>query len=214
MGGMLARFIPKNEQFFGLFREAADVGDEIARAFVELLENYHDLERKVRNIREIEHRGDAVARRISEALTQTFVTPIDREDIVLLSERLDDFIDAIEEAARRMWLYRMERPDRHTLAMAAVIAKQAAALKAAMPLLEDLKTAPILLQKTAEVRRLEDEADALMDGAAISLYDGVTDVPGMIRATRWGELYEYLEEATDRAQDVAKAMEGIALKHG
>jgi len=211
---MLARFIPKNEQFYGLFRQAAEVGDEIARAFAELIENYHEVERKVRAIREIEHRGDAVASRISEALTQTFVTPIDREDIVLLSERLDDFIDAIEEAARRMWLYRLERPDRHTRAMAGVIAKQAAVLKAAMPLLEDLKTAPILLQKTAEVRRLEDEADALMDQAAISLYDGVSDVPGMIRAMRWGELYEYLEEATDRAQDVAKAMEGIALKHG
>jgi predicted phosphate transport protein (TIGR00153 family) len=211
---MLARFIPKNEQFYTLFRQAAEVGDEIARAFVDLVEHYHNVERKVRAIREIEHRGDVVSGQVAQALTQTFVTPIDHKDIVLLSERLDDFIDAIEEAARRLWLYRFERPDAHTRAMAGVIAKQASALKGAVPLLEDLKTAPILLQKTAEVRRLEDEADALMDEAEVSLYDDFTDVPGMIRAMRRGELYEYLEEATDRAQDVAKALEGVALKHG
>jgi predicted phosphate transport protein (TIGR00153 family) len=211
---MLARFLPKNERFYQYFRSAAQTADQIALAFVDLVENFIDVERKVRAIREIEHQGDAITRQVSEALTQTFVTPIDREDIVLLSGRLDDFIDAIEEAARRMWLYRIERPTEHTRAMARLIAQQARALAEAVPLLEDLRSAPIMLQKLVAVKRLEDEADALMDKAAIELYDGVNDVREMIKAMRWGELYQYLEDATDRAQDVAKALEGIALKHG
>ncbi|RIH87946.1 hypothetical protein Mterra_01079 [Calidithermus terrae] len=211
---MLARFLPKNERFFQYFRTAAQTGDQIALAFVDLVENFTDVERKVRAIREIEHQGDAVAQQISEALTQTFVTPIDREDIVLLSGRLDDFIDTIEEAARRMWLYRVERPTEHARAMARLIAQQARALAEAVPLLEDMRSAPIMLQKIVAVKRLEDEADALMDRASIELYDGVGDVREMIKAMRWGELYQYLEDATDRAQDVAKALEGITLKHG
>ncbi|WP_027892304.1 DUF47 domain-containing protein [Calidithermus chliarophilus] len=211
---MLARFLPKNERFFQYFRTAAQTGDQIALAFVDLVENFTDVERKVRAIREIEHQGDAIAQQVSEALTQTFVTPIDREDIVLLSGRLDDFIDTIEEAARRMWLYRIERPTEHARAMARLIAQQARALAEAVPLLEDLRSAPIMLQKIVAVKRLEDEADALMDRASIELYDGVSDVREMIKAMRWGELYQYLEDATDRAQDVAKALEGITLKHG
>ncbi|MER3444986.1 MAG: DUF47 domain-containing protein [Meiothermus sp.] len=211
---MLARFLPKNERFFQYFRTAAQTGDQIALAFVDLVENFTDVERKVRAIREIEHQGDAIAQQVSEALTQTFVTPIDREDIVLLSDRLDDFIDTIEEAARRMWLYRVERPTEHARAMARLIAQQARALAEAVPLLEDLRSAPIMLQKIVAVKRLEDEADALMDRASIELYDGVSDVHEMIKAMRWGELYQYLEDATDRAQDVAKALESITLKHG
>ena len=210
---MLARFLPKNEKFYGYFGEAAQIGDEIAKAFVDLVENYSDVERKVKAIRDIEHRADEVAGRISEALTQTFVTPIDREDIVLLSTQLDDFIDAIEEAARRMWLYRLEQPSQHTRAMAQVIAKQARALMEAMPLLEDFSKSSALLQKVKEVKQLEDQADALMDQADTALYDGVSDVKQMIAATRLGELYQYLEDATDRAKDVAKALEGITLKH-
>lgn len=210
---MLTRFLPKNEKFYDYFRQAAEVGDRIALAFVDLVDNYTDVERKVRAIRDIEHQGDDISRAISAALTQTFVTPIDREDIVLLSGRLDDFIDAVEEAARRMWLYRITEPTPHTRAMARVIAQQGKALKEAMPLMESPSQNAELLRLVGEIKKLEDEADALMDQATVEIYDGVSDVGGLIASLRLSELYQYLEDATDRAQDVAKALEGIALKH-
>lgn len=210
---MLTRFLPKNEKFYDYFRQAAEVGDKIAQAFVDLVSNYTDVERKVRAIRDIEHQGDDLSRAISNALTQTFVTPIDREDIVLLSGRLDDFIDAVEEAARRMWLYRIPEPTPHIKAMAKVIAQQGKALVQAMPLMENPAQNAELLRLVAEIKKLEDEADALMDKATVEIYDGVDDVKALITSLRLTELYQYLEDATDRAQDVAKALESIALKH-
>lgn len=210
---MLARLIPKNERFFGFFKQAAEVSDQAAQALLDLVENFQDVERKVKNIRDIEHQGDDIAKRISEALTQTFVTPIDREDIVLLADRIDELTDTIEDAARRMWLYRVSQPTELTKTMAKVIANQAKVLAQTMPMLEDLKMGPIMIQKLQEVKRLEDEADALMDKASLEQFDGVTEVKQLIAAIRWGEIYQLLEDASDRAQDVAKALEEIALKH-
>ena len=99
---MLTRFLPKNEKFFEHFRQSAFHANEIAVAFQDLLEHYTDVERKVNRIREIEHNADAVAHTITNALASTFVTPLDREDIVLLANRLDDFVDSVEDAARRL----------------------------------------------------------------------------------------------------------------
>ncbi len=210
---MLTRFLPKNEKFFEHFRHSAQLADEIAQAFLDLLENYTDQERKVANIREIEHRADAVAHTITNALSQTFVTPIDREDIVLLANRLDDFVDAVEDASRRMWLYRIPAPTEHAKKMARIIAAQAKLLTTVMPLLEKPAQAEELRRQALEIRKLESEADVVIDAASASLYDTAGDIPNLVAAIRWGELYQYLEDATDRAQDVANALEEISLKN-
>lgn len=209
---MLSRFLPKNAQFYDYFRQAAQVAGETARAFAALLADYREVEAKVKAIRELEHRGDDISRALGKALTQTYITPIDREDIVALADALDDFIDAVEEAARHMWLYRIAEPTEPAREASRLLLRQAELLVEAMDLLAQ-KGGPPLLQKTAEVRVVEDEADQLNDRAMAHLYDGVTEVPELIVAMRLGELYGYLEEAADKAQDVAKVLEGIALKH-
>ncbi len=89
----------------------------------------------MQQIRDLEQVGDDIYHQISNALTQTFMTPLDREDIVLLASRLDDFVDAIEDAARRMWLFRTAKPTEHAKVMATIIAKQAELLVTAIPLL-------------------------------------------------------------------------------
>jgi uncharacterized protein len=209
----LARFLPKNERFFDYFNAAVANAKDIAKAFAALLENYTDVERKVQQIRDLEQVGDDIYHQISNALTQTFMTPLDREDIVLLASRLDDFVDAIEDAARRMWLFRTAQPTEHAKVMARIIAKQAELLVTAIPLVEASKNSAEAIKLAVEVKRLEDEADEEMNRVLADLYDDATDVKSLVAAIRWGELYEYLEEATDRAQDVANTIEAIALKH-
>lgn len=209
----LARFLPKNERFFDYFQAAANNALETAKAFAALLETYSDVERKVRHIRDLEQAGDDIYHQISNALTQTFMTPLDRDDIVLLAGRLDDFVDAIEDAARRMWLYRIAKPSEHAKAMSRFIVKQAELLVTTIPLVESSKNSGETIRLALEIKRLEDQADEEMNHVLADLYDDATDIKSLIAAIRWGELYEYLEEATDRAQDVANTLEAIALKH-
>jgi uncharacterized protein len=210
---MLTRFLPKNERFFDHFRAQAAVALETALAFQDLLENYTDVERKVRAISALEHKADEVGHTISNALTQTFITPLDREDIVLLSGRMDDFVDAIEDAAKRLWLYRIPAPTEQAIQMGKIIAAQAKLLTIAVPLVEKNQDSAALLARAKEIKKLESEADDIMDQAASSLYDDASDIKTLVSAIRWGELNQFLEDATDRAQDVASALESIALKN-
>ena len=107
---MLARFLPRDEQFFEYFGAAATNATESARALVDLFTQFSDVERKVWRLRDLEHRGDEITHNVFQALTRTFVTPLDREDIRALASDLDNFVDYIEEAARRVWIYRAVQP--------------------------------------------------------------------------------------------------------
>jgi uncharacterized protein len=209
----LARFLPKNERFFDYFKSGAQNALEMAKAFSDLMHNYSDVEQKVRRIRDLEQQGDDIYHQVSNALTQTFMTPLDREDIVLIAGRLDDFVDGVEDAARRMWLYRITEPTQHAKDLAKLIVGQAELLVSTMPLLENNKNSQEVIKKSKEIKRLEDEADEIMNEVHGDLYDDAKDIQSLIRSIRWGELYQYLEDATDRAQDVANTLEAIALKH-
>lgn len=209
----LARFLPKNERFFDYFKSAAQNSLEMAKAFSDLMDNYTDVEKKVRRIRDLEQQGDDIYHQVSNALTQTFMTPLDREDIVLIAGRLDDFVDGIEDAARRMWLYRISEPTQHAKDLAKIIVSQAELLVKTMPLLQNNKNSTEVINRSKEIKRLEDDADEIMNQVHGDLYDDATDIKTLIRSIRWGELYQYLEDATDRAQDVANTLEAIALKH-
>jgi uncharacterized protein Yka (UPF0111/DUF47 family) len=182
---MLARLrlIPQDDRFFDLFNRSADNTLEGARILNDLLQSYTDVERKARHLKDIEHTGDEITHEVFRALNRTFVTPLDREDISLLASSLDDVIDWIEEVARRM------------------------------PLLEERKNADALQRATQEIHRLENEADDLLAEAIATLYDDVTEVPQLIQAMRWNDIYQLLEDSTDKAEGVATALSNIALKN-
>lgn len=209
----LRNFLPKSPNFTRLFGEAGRNAARTADALVDLVQHFTDVEAKVRRIRDLEHEGDRLSLDLTNALTSTFLTPFDREDIIELNNHLDDFVDCMEDAARRMWLYRVENPTRQALELARVSARQAALLAEALPLLEDKKRADDLTRLTREVRELEDEGDRLLDEVQVGLYEGAVSVPDLVRAIRWNEIYVLLEEATDQAQRVAKTIEGILLKN-
>ena len=107
---VLARFLPRDEQFFDHFNESAANALETAKLLTEIIEFGPDTERKVRRLRDLEHTGDDITHRIYQALNSTFVTPLDRDDIRDLAAMLDDFVDGLEEAGKRIWLYQMGVP--------------------------------------------------------------------------------------------------------
>src|SRR5215213_3912304 len=107
---VLARFLPRDEQFFTHFRDAAENAAETARLLAEVVDNGSDTERKIRRLRDLEHHGDEISHRIFSALNSTFVTPLDRDDIRDLTTALDNFVDDLEETGKRLWLYRLGAP--------------------------------------------------------------------------------------------------------
>lgn len=212
---MLARLrlIPQDARFFDLFNRSAENTLEGARLLDDLMNNYVDVERKARHLKDIEHTGDEITHEVFGALHRTFVTPIDREDISNLASSLDDVIDWIEEVGRRIHLYRVDEPTEIARQISRVILEQAEQIARAVPLLETRREADQLQRATQEIHRLENEADDLLAGAIAHLYDGVTEVPELIKAMRWNDIYQLLEDTTDKSENVATVLNNIALKN-
>ncbi|GIW05040.1 MAG: phosphate transport regulator [Thermomicrobiales bacterium] len=211
---VLARFLPRDERFFDLFRDAAQNATEVAALLAEVLTDPPEAERKVRRLRDLEHRGDELTHQVFNALNSTFVTPLDREDIQALAAELDDFVDDVEEVGRRWWLFRCGPAPASAELLSKIIREQAEVVARAVPLLEDSRRSGELRQHIVEIHRLENEADEALDRALGVQFEGVTDIQSLILAIRWGELHHLLEDATDRAEDIANTLEGIMLKHG
>ncbi|WP_102125754.1 DUF47 domain-containing protein [Deinococcus planocerae] len=210
---VLSRFMPKNPQFSAKFAEAARNAHATAQALVDLLENYTDVEAKVRRVRDLEHEGDRITGEITNMLASSFIVPFDREDIISLNSELDDLVDDMEDAARKLSLYGIERPLPEMARLARVVERQCALLAQGMPLIEDSGRLQELAGLARQIRQLEDEGDTISDEVQRQLYVGVTDVPGMIRAMRGGEIVNLIEDASDQAQRVAKTVESILLKN-
>jgi uncharacterized protein len=212
---VLARFLPRDEQFFGLFAEAAANALETARLLAEVVAHGPDTERTVRRLRDLEHHGDEISHRIFSALNSTFVTPLDREDIRDLAVKFDDLVDDAEETGKRLGLYRLTDSPEPARLLSRILHEQAMSLAKAIPLLTNVgKNGEEIRRHVLEVHRLENEADDTLNEALAALYDDATDIPTLITSIRWGELYGLLEDATDRAEDVADVLEGIYLKNG
>jgi predicted phosphate transport protein (TIGR00153 family) len=210
---VLSKFMPSNPKFAAKFAEAARNAHVTAQALVDLLENYSDVETKVQRVRDLEHEGDRLSREVTNMLAASFIVPFDREDIISLRDELDDLVDDMEDAARKLSLYGVERPLPQMAQLARVVEQQCALLAQGMPMIEDAGRARDLAQIAVQIRTLEDEGDTISDEVQRTLYHGVTDVPGMIRAMRGGEIANLLEDASDQAQRVAKTVESILLKN-
>ena len=202
--------IPREPKFFDLFEKSVANVAKAAKELADFLEDYTDVPLKVARITELEHEGDAITHQIMEQLHRTFVTPLDREDIALLTERLDDVMDFIEDAANTMLLYRIEQPTIRAREMAAILVAMTSELVVAVPLLRNRSKMEEILEHCVEINRLENEADAIVRLALTELFD---DTP-IADVIKWREIYEHLETAADKGEDVANVLEGVVLKHG
>jgi predicted phosphate transport protein (TIGR00153 family) len=205
----MVRFIPRETKFFELFADIANNVVEGARALSDLLHNYdyEQMPAAVAKIAAIEHRGDEMTHRILIKLNQTFITPFDREDIHLLASSLDDVLDFIFAASDRLVTYKITQPSPSAKVLAGIILKQAEELGKAVALLD--KDDSHLLDHCVEVNRLENEADKVSREAIGRLFEGESDPITLIKLK---ELLEVLEEASDKAEDVADVLETVVLK--
>ena len=204
----MVRLLPRETKFLDLFAEIANNLVDGARTLTDLLENYdyEKLPSAVAHITKIEHGGDEMTHRILIKLNQTFITPFDREDIHLLASSLDDVLDFIFTAADRLLNFKITQPSPSAKILARIILKQTEELATAVTLLgKDSQ----LLKHTVEVNRLENEADKVSREAIGRLFDGEYDPITLIKLK---ELLEALEEASDKAEDVADVLETVVLK--
>jgi predicted phosphate transport protein (TIGR00153 family) len=203
-------FIPKEEKFFRLFEDGARNMVKTAEELKSLIDTWENVEKRVDAITELEHQGDSVTHHIMAQLHRTFVTPFDREDIALLANSLDDIVDFIHSAADAMFLYKIEQPSQRAKELAAIIVQAAAEVERALLLLEHHAQLKQILERCVEINRLENMADRVFRSAMAELFDDSADIAYIIK---WREIYEHMESATDRCEDVADVLEGIALKH-
>jgi len=147
---------------------------------------------------------------VIERLHQTFITPIDRADIHQLISRMDDVLDLIEACSERIWLYGIRTMEREAIELADVLEKAVEEMGAAVRGLRDLKNRPRLLAHCTEVNRLENEGDQLLRRAVARLFREGADP---IHVIKWKEIYDYLENAIDRCEDVANVIEGVAIEY-
>jgi predicted phosphate transport protein (TIGR00153 family) len=203
------RLIPRETKFFDMFEEIAGNLVDGAKTLAELLENYdyEHMPLAVEKIQQIEHRGDEMTHAILVKLNQTFITPFDREDIHLLASSLDDVLDFIFAATTRLLNYKITQPSPSAKVLAGIVLKQAEELKAAVGLLNKDGR---LLPHCVEVNRLENEADRVSREAIGRLFDSNPDPITLIKLK---ELLEILEEASDKAEDVANVLESVVLKN-
>jgi len=203
----MARLIPRDTNFFAMFLAMADNLISGARTLVDLFDDYHNVERKIEEIRNIEHEGDDLTHAILTRLNQTFITPFDREDILQLASKLDDVLDFINAACARIVMYRITAPPPAAGELAKIILMQSQELQKAVSLLR--KNDNILLH-CVEINRLENEADTVAQQAIARLFECETDPITLIKTK---ELLEFLERATDKAEDVADVLETVVLKN-
>ncbi len=201
------RFIPRDEKFFDLFRVSALNIREAAVALKAMVESEADYDARWKQVEEYEHTGDRITHDLIKKLNQTFITPLDREDIHQLASGLDDVVDLIEAAATRLALYKIPRCTDEAKRLAKLIHQMADEIVFAIEKLKDLQG---ILPHCVEINRLENVADRVARDAIAALFIGGH---GPVEIIKWKEIYETLETATDRCEDVADVLERIVLKH-
>jgi uncharacterized protein len=203
-------FLPREGRFFILFKESADNAAATALLLKDLVDNWSNVEAKVESVIGLEHKGDGVTHEIIALVNRTFVTPFDREDIALLAHSLDDIVDFIEAAADAMNLYKIESPTQRARELADILVQTTREVQLAIHELSQKVNLKQILSRSVEINRLENNADKVYREALAELFRDSKDIPYIIK---WREIYEYMETATDRCEDVANALEGVALKY-
>jgi hypothetical protein len=207
---MLGKLIPREGRFFDLFDRGADLIIEGALEFRKMISDLSGAEKYSDTIKDIEHKADNITHQTVEMLHKTFITPIDRDDIHQLITRMDDILDLIEAAAQRIVLYGITKLPAEAFELADVCVKSAEYVKKTDGGLHDLKHPEILIQGCVEINRLENEADQILRKAMAKLFKLEPDTRQVIKLK---DIYELLETATDRCEDVANIVEGIVLEY-
>ncbi len=206
---MRLRFVPQEERFFELFAQSAENITKGAALLHQLVMEDGTAAEMRRAIEEVEHEGDIITHEIADRLNRTFITPFDHEDIHELAGRMDDILDNIEATADRMYLYEAGPATPEMRHLVEVLTEATAVLQKAVGGLRDMKNARRILDYCIEIHRLENVGDEDSREALARLFK----CGDAIHALKWKEIYDHVEEALDKCEDVASIVEGIVVKH-
>ncbi len=212
---MIERFqiLPAERRFYDWFEKGATNTVAAARMLVEALTvvgQGGDPTSVIRRLTELEHRGDFIVHEIFDLLRSTFITPLERDQIQAIASSIDSIVDQIEGAGDALLLYKIGATTPEAERLAQIVLACAEQIDLAMPLLRDRASLPRIRERMIEVNRLENEADAVLRGGLARLIERPEQIFELIR---WKEVYSLLEEATDRAEDVADVLNGIVVEN-
>jgi uncharacterized protein len=203
-------FMPKEQKFFDLFDASAKNTIKAAQSLKEMIDTWQFIDSHVAEITELEHEGDSITHQVISLLHRTFVTPFDREDIALLAHTMDDIMDFIHAAADSMFIYKVSTPTQRAKELADIIVQATIVVEKAVRGLRHKSEFKNILEECVEINRLENAADRVYRAAIGELFDDTADITKIIK---WREIYEHMETSTDRCEDVADVLEGVALKN-
>jgi uncharacterized protein len=201
---------PREEKFFVLFEQSAQNAVKVAHQLKDMVNTWEDVKERVEMITTLEHDGDAITHQVMAQLYRTFVTPLDREDISLLAQTLDDITDLIHAAADAMLLYKVDRPTDKAKELANIVVEATIEVEQGVAEIHDRIDREKLLKHSMEINRLENVGDSIYRSALAELFVNSPDYTYLIK---WREIYENIESAIDKCEDIANILEGLALKY-
>lgn len=204
------RLLPRDESFFDDFEKHAQKTVEGCRTFVDMAQGKMSTVEACPRIKAIESECDAITHHVVERLHKVFITPIDRNDIFRLISKMDDVMDFVEAASQRVALYEVNGNNKELWDLARVLQSGSERISEAVAGMRNLKHPELILEKCVEINRLENEADVQLRGAIAKLFKEEKDP---IQVIKWKEIFELLETATDRCEDVANIIEGVVLEN-
>jgi len=204
------QILPAEHGFYDWFEKGAATARDAARLLHQLLTEYRDVESRVAQITELEHQGDFVVHETMGLLSKTFITPLEGDEIRALAGSVDDVIDWIEAAADRLVLYEVKEPAPEARELADLLERMTDEIVVAMPLLRSRQTLPRIHQHTIEINRLENDADRVLRRGLARL---VRERVEWFEFQRWKEVFETIEAATDKCEDVADVLQAVAMKN-
>jgi predicted phosphate transport protein (TIGR00153 family) len=207
---MFRKLLPRNDVFFDFFEKHIAISCQAAAYLLHFVEPEQALEEIFQKIKTFENQADSIIHQCVEALHKTFITPMDRLDIYRLITTLDDITDEIQDIAKLIFLYKIEklRPDAVLLAQIVIAAVKE--VQAAISELRKMRMTDTIQTHFFTINHLENEADAIFNRALELLFEKEDDTKALIK---WKEIYEHLEHATDVCEDVANIIEGIILEN-
>jgi uncharacterized protein len=206
---MFKNLLPKNVSFYDFFDQVAVIALETSRLFLSLTSETDNFRSKVLRIKELEHEADAVTHQCVRALHQTFITPIDRFDILNVIKNMDDIIDLTDGAAARMQLYEITEIRPEVRDLADVLFRATLELQKTIKFMRDMKNAQLISDSCIQLHLFENEADVIHRNAVSRLFK---DDISPVMVIKWKEIFEFVERATDCCEDVANIIEGIMIE--
>jgi predicted phosphate transport protein (TIGR00153 family) len=206
--------IPREVQFFDLLEQQSQTVVRGAKLLQECLESKGSMDEVYlasKRIHDIEHEGDELVHRLMARLNKSFITPLDREDIFELTSRLDDVLDYIDAVAKRLVTFKISTVSSHAIELGRIIVRGAEETAAGIAMLRDLSKSEAIIRQCAKINQLENDADQVMRDALNELFNGSARDP--LEVIKWMDIYEHLELATDKCEDVANIIESVLVKY-